>query len=370
MKYFFSNSILPKDSLLCQRIETACEEVFKKLEKLNVDRLGISEYNRMFLGSYIKNLRGALQVFSYPLTWALFKQKPLDQIVLVDYGGGCGLLSILAKEIGVNTVLYNDIYDVSCHDAELIAKAVHNEAQGYVNGDINELVHYVKKNYLSVDIVVSHDVIEHIHDLEEYVRKLKLLSNNAFRLLAATTANCYNPLMRRMLTKKHLEVEYFDRKKTFGYKERDSLRSYFALRKQIITDYDPTLSLEVTEQIAKTTRGLTKPGIERCIREYREHGRISYSPDHPTNSCDPYTGNWNERFMKTGYLKSLFQREGFDLSILGGYYAYTRKMVVQLPKAILNGIISILRQNKFSLFFAPFFMVYATLNEPNRNKLK
>lgn len=41
--------------------------------------------------------------------------------VFVDYGAGTGIMSLLAREMGFGAVLYVDIYDVSCRDAELIA---------------------------------------------------------------------------------------------------------------------------------------------------------------------------------------------------------------------------------------------------------
>jgi hypothetical protein len=44
--------------------------------------------------------------------------------------------------------------------------------------------------------------------------------------------------------------------------------------------------------LAKKTRGLMKDDIEKLVEEYIASGKITYQPDHPTNTCDPYTGNW------------------------------------------------------------------------------
>ena len=38
-------------------------------------------------------------------------------MVLIDYAGGVGDLSLLAKELGIGTVIYNDISDELAKDA-------------------------------------------------------------------------------------------------------------------------------------------------------------------------------------------------------------------------------------------------------------
>jgi len=39
------------------------------------------------------------------------------------------MLALLAKELGIGTVIYNDIYDVSCHDFKVISEAVPLDSQ-------------------------------------------------------------------------------------------------------------------------------------------------------------------------------------------------------------------------------------------------
>ncbi|MBA7485996.1 hypothetical protein ES707_21548 [subsurface metagenome] len=63
----------------------------------------------------------------------------------LDYGSGSGMLYLLAKQLGIGTVVYNDIYDVSCHDAKIIAKSIGNEADYYVQGNIDDVIIFFRK---------------------------------------------------------------------------------------------------------------------------------------------------------------------------------------------------------------------------------
>ncbi len=76
-----------------------------------------------------------LTVVFQHLAWSLAKSvTQIRKFVFLDYSGGLGMLSLLAKELGVGTVIYNDIYDVACRDSKLIAESVGNEANYYVQG--------------------------------------------------------------------------------------------------------------------------------------------------------------------------------------------------------------------------------------------
>jgi len=67
--------------------------------------------DKRYLSSYFRNLDRILQVCGRILLLATKEiQYPLRDFVLVDYGGGSGLLSFLALEAGISTVIYNDIF--------------------------------------------------------------------------------------------------------------------------------------------------------------------------------------------------------------------------------------------------------------------
>lgn len=358
MNYIYSHAVLPDDKNLLKEIEAAAGRLNQKLQRLSLNELGISKYNQRYLGNYIRDIKGTLQINCYILAWSLASsQVLLEKLVFVDYGGGCGIMSLLAKELGVGTVIYNDIYDVSCHDARMIGKALQKEAHAYVCGDIDELIGYLRHQDISIDAIASYDVIEHIYDIEGFFRKIRFLSSKALCVVFASSANNCNPVIKRQRIKFHLAVEYSDREKMWGHKERDSLKSYLSLRKDIIASYDASLSPDRIEQLANSTRGLMKNEIERCVLEYQNTGNTSYKPRHPTNTCDPYTGNWAEHLMDIQCIKEIFQSEGFAVKIRNGYYGYSPHLVKRPIKNVLNRLITFCGHK--GLVFAPYYLVCA-----------
>ena len=125
MKFIYKYARLPKNQKLLRNIDSAANGLFYKLRDLNIDMLNISDYTKKYLTSKLFSFTTNLQLYSYILSWALAETKvPFNEFVFLDYGGGTGMLSLLAKEIGIDTVIYNDIYDVSCRDAHQIAESV------------------------------------------------------------------------------------------------------------------------------------------------------------------------------------------------------------------------------------------------------
>ncbi len=367
MEFFYHHALLPDDDDLLKQIDLAAGRLSRKLQRLNLSELHISEYNQRYLGGYVNNIRGTLQIASYLLAWSLAYQKiPLDKLVLVDYGGGCGIISLLAKELGVGTVIYIDIYDVSCNDARLIGQAIRRDSEAYVCGDIDELLDYFLQRNISAHVIVSYDVIEHIYNIESYLRKLRLLPGDTLRIVFASSANNRNPIIRRRHMKSHLAIEHRNREMVWGHKERDSLRSYLILRKDIIAQYASHLSSEEIDQLALATRGLTKKDIECQVLEYQKYGRISYKPDHPTNTCDPYTGNWAEHLMDIHWLEEILLGEGFSIEIKSGYYGFSPRLFIRLVKNSLNWLISVLQTK--GLLVAPFYVICAQRGYCDKSK--
>jgi hypothetical protein len=71
---------------------------------------GISEYNQRYLREKIRSAKSILDLYGRLLYLSIRNSDvSLEHFVLVDYGGGTGCLSFLAKEMGIGTVIYNDI---------------------------------------------------------------------------------------------------------------------------------------------------------------------------------------------------------------------------------------------------------------------
>ena len=145
-------------------IEKGAHRLIKKLVELDIQQLPISEYNRQYIKSFLKSPIGHIQkVFIFALSRIRSCNARLRDLTVIDYGGGSGIMSLLAKEMGIGKVIYNDIYDVSCDDIEITAKKLDLKLDHIVCGGIECLISHIQEHDLRVDAIVSYDVIEHIY---------------------------------------------------------------------------------------------------------------------------------------------------------------------------------------------------------------
>jgi hypothetical protein len=346
---------------LQSRIASARQRLRQRLVSLDISTVGLSEYNQRYLRAKIGGIDTALHVYGKILQVAFSNvASPIEKLTVVDYGGGSGVLSLLAKELGVGTVIYIDIYEVSRADAAALGNKIGLTLDHTLSGDVDTLVDYVAKNALTVNAVVSFDVLEHIYDVPAHFKKLSELSAQPFRAVYASGANIKNRWYVKGVTQQHLDAESRDRKKEWGHKDRDTLTAYSDLRKQIITAHAPQLGAAEVDQLTRETRGLMKDDIERCVDEYRAEGKHSYVPDHPTNTCDPLTGNWCEHLMDQDWLRARVEEAGFKVQILPGNYAVNGSFVKRGKKLAVNTLISVLGSG--SMFVAPYFFLCADKN--------
>jgi hypothetical protein len=226
-----------------------------------------------------------------------------------------GLLSLLAVEIGFKTVIYSDIYDISCRDAEIIATTIGNKAKHYICGDTDTVLDFFNDNDIKLNAIVSTDVIEHIYDIKSYLTCLRNFSGDDLSIAMSTGANPLNLRVGKAIMREHIKIEYSDREKKYGQKERDSLYSFFKMRRNIIIDYlnykEILMDRQTIDELALKTRGLIEDDIIRHLDTYLNSGKFTYEPDHPTNTCDPYTGNWAEHLMDPYSLKHILEKSGF-----------------------------------------------------------
>lgn len=357
MKYLYSNATYPRNPGLLRAIDSAADRLHRKLAALIISEIGLSDYNQRYLRDKLVHPIGVLQLYGYLLAWALGDcEKPLSEVTVVDYGAGSGVLTMLTKELGVGKVIYNDIYDVSCGDAEKISKRMDCEIADFVCGDIDALVAHQAGQSTPIDAIVSYDVIEHIYDIDSFFRKLPELATAPLRITLGSGANTRNPAIRKRLVKGHYDAEFVDHEKKWGHKERDAVRGFLSIRREIITNYDSNLKAEDLLLLAEGTRGLMISDIERAVDEFQERGSISYLPDHPTNTCDPYTGNWAEHLMRTENLERTLGEVGFEARILNGFWAHSPKQPNRFIKNMLNLGVRALGAN--GLMLAPYYVVH------------
>jgi len=75
-----------------------------KLQKLDLVKLKLSEYNTAYLNKYLTDLDFYSNLYGQLLHKAIIKlKKPIKESTFIDYGGGSGFLSLFAKELGFKT---------------------------------------------------------------------------------------------------------------------------------------------------------------------------------------------------------------------------------------------------------------------------
>jgi len=337
--------------LINNQVGDAIDRLSSKLIKLNLDTLQITEYNRKYLKKYIDNYSFYMSLYSQLLFKAINKlKKPISESTFVDYGGGCGMLSYLAREIGFRYVVYNDIYKKSVDDAIHISNELNINIDLTIHGDIDVFVNQFNTNDIKPDIICSFDVLEHIYNLENWFRTIAKINSN-FSLFFMTSANPKNPFISNRLKKLQIKAEYQGFIETEVWKETDLKTSFLESRKTIIKDISPKLNNSEIELLSKNTRGLRKDDIENVVVDFIKTGKINYQIDHPTNTCDPYTGNWTEHLIDLTPLKNLINDCNLSVEITNSFYAYSNNQIFNVPKFVLNILIKIL--GKKNLIFSP-----------------
>jgi predicted RNA methylase len=335
--------------------ERAINSLHKKLRLLNIEQLDISAYNKKYLSIYIKNYSFYMGLYKQLLNKTLERlHNPVDETMFIDYGGGCGILSCLAKEMGFKKVVYNDIYKVSADDAKVISQALKIKPDYFIAGDIDEFINQIKRLNLKPDVICSFDVLEHIYDWKFCIEKA-ISINEHFLLLFMTSANGSNPFIKRKIKKIHLQTEYEGFNKYEGWKDIDLETAFFSERKKIILTAFPELNKNNIELLAKESRGLIKDDIEKLAADFIKTKKINYHFAHPTNTCDPYTGSWSENLIDLKELKEFIRSKGLKVDITNALHSYGSSKMQNAVKYILNVAMKISGKN--NLFFSPVYVL-------------
>lgn len=338
-------------------IDRGSERLLNQLSELDLNEIGISDYNQRYLNQYIKNYPFYIDLYKQLLTTAIEElSMPVQQSVFLDYGGGCGFLSLLAKSIGFGKVIYSDIYDVSLNDAKLISEKTTIRIDHFILGDVDEVVDEMIHKQLNPDLICSFDVLEHIYSPKEWFTSISRLKKS-FSIVFITSANPYNPIIRNRLKKLQRQAEYEGTTAYWGMKKRDSKIPYLLARKEIIKEMLPNADDKTLNSCAKQTRGLHQKDIAKVIDEYKKTGRINYAIKHPTNTCDPFTGNWTENLIDIKSLRSMLILLGFKTEVISGFYSYSNNKTLNFAKTILNHLIR--GQRNWGLYLSSTYILKA-----------
>ncbi|MBL4850371.1 MAG: hypothetical protein JKY65_33050 [Planctomycetes bacterium] len=280
-----------------------------------------------------------------------------------EYGGGTGLLCALARAAGIGTVVYNDIYNQSCQDAKVIHAGLGLAADHYVEGDVDAALRYLEERNVHCGAIASFDVIEHVYDLDDLFEKLPRFSRGGpLRIVMSSAANGFNPRIRSELLEVHRKLEHEDREPKWGQKKRDSLVAYRALREQIVRkrleDTQSSLPEPTIKTLAERTRGLVKPLIEKAVDACVAGGSPPAQPAHPSNTCDPFTGNWGERLFDPHEFLRILERQGLRGQVRGEFCEGRYGIASRVKGRLLR--LGTRHHRALGLKVAPFYSVMAT----------
>jgi hypothetical protein len=130
------------------------------------------------------------------------------------------------------------------------------------------------------------------------------------------------------------------------------------LRREIISDHSAELSDGEVEELAERTRGLYEPDIEKSVESYLQTGRFPEPPDHPTNTCNPKTGNWAEHLMNPYDVAEWFRESEFEeVSVLRKGYPTDFTGVKKAAAVLQNVAIGV--STGVGLRFSPCYGIHA-----------
>ena len=243
----------------------------------------------------IPNVLAYLEVYAYIIANAM-PSKDLEDISMLDFGGGAGFMSLLAKQAGIGSVVYHD-RDPGAHArAQVIGEALSLQADQYLCGTEDIL----REHPARFDSIVSSDVLEHVYDPRNVIKCWAAASAPGAKMFHQTGANSRNLHQRWWLSKLQRESE-----------QRYILKS----RQDLIGGYAQTLSQEEIGLLAQKTRGLDANDIKTAVDNYLVSQKIP-EPEHPTNTCE-INGYWIERFMEPQDVADLCNENGFDAEVRG-----------------------------------------------------
>lgn len=244
----------------------------------------------------------------------------IHNATIVDYGGGHGILSMVAKELGWNKVIYIDIDPLAVEAAQTLAQHIGIGADYFLLGDIQTLQQWSQEKG-TPDYLLGMDVIEHIYNPQDFLDIAHKTGIN--KLLFTTASNPDNPFVCRRLHKAMTGDE----------SGTNECPNFFTLRQQFIIEHYPNMAPKEVDYWAKITRGLIFNDILSAIQTK------SFVPiEDPYNTCDPRTGSWTERILSIDTYRNLFAQNGYSLTITNGWYNCNHILPKRVCAKILNRI--------------------------------
>jgi 2-polyprenyl-3-methyl-5-hydroxy-6-metoxy-1,4-benzoquinol methylase len=338
LEYKFAS--LPRGSKsLAGEVESAAQRLYRKLkaEPLSVFKRNRGIYGR-FIGEHFCTLETKLRNCVYHVVWGVAcASKPKEEVVLVDHGGGLGLIGLVAKELGVGTVIYNDLDQEFCHAAEDIAGIIGLKMDRYIHGDVDALIRGLEGPARTVpDVLVSYDVLEHIYDLDGFFARLAVSACCPQAFFMSSGANMLSPRYVLQVRRIQADREVLNLAKRVGIIRQcaGGLTEAEVAGAPYRLSHIATLQCagELTEAevvvLAKGTRLLVRAEIEAVVKGYlqsktlhvpRKAGINGQDPFR-SNTVDPESGWWAEHLVNPYSIARCLRNQGFSAKVMPGFY--------------------------------------------------
>lgn len=300
--------------------------------------LAVDDYHRAYLRRMLPAMDYYYDIYYYCCNLLAQRMgKDVAHATLVDYGGGHGLLSVVAKQLGWHQVVYIDIDTQAVTTASALADAVGLGPDVMLTGDSETLKRWMLEQGENPDAVAGMDVIEHVYCLDDLFCNLLTLPHAAPQLVFTTASNPYNRLLCHKLRRCMRDDET-------GTAEQPN---FFTLRYDYIRSCFPEMTHKEASRWATQTRGLIYEDIRRAV----EHDSPNLLAD-PYNTCDPRTGSWTERILPIADYEALLQPYGYELQVLSGWH--------NAHQGGIKGAMARFLNRKQHLGYAPFIVLHAS----------
>lgn len=321
--------------------KSAKTNLYNKISAIDFNQLAISNYNKEYIGRLKPALPFFLAIYANCLKEGLSRtEKDINEVILVDYGGGSGFLSMLAKEIGIGKVIYIDLNEKSVEAVELIQNETGIGPDIILHGESAKLAAWCSENNIKPDLLLATDVIEHIYDLSVFFKEV-IGINNQMDLIFTTASTPYNPHVKNRLHRYMRGCET-------GKLEKPN---YYTKRVNYIKKAFPKFSRKNVRKWAVLTRGLIYSDIHKAISQ-NEHPLLLDA----YNTCDPETGNWTERILPMRDYRELVATYHYTVEVKKGFYNTQRPKLWKKTLSLLaNQLIK--HSGKVGLVFAPFIFL-------------
>jgi 2-polyprenyl-3-methyl-5-hydroxy-6-metoxy-1,4-benzoquinol methylase len=331
--------------------EKEAKELADRLQAIDYNQLPISDYNKQYLNRQKQACLYYTRICGHCLARCYTTLHALDRsFTFVDYGGGSGFMSMMAKKIGIKRVIYIDLNPLSVETVKVLKEKTGLGPDIILQGDSDTLAAWCAEEKIKPELLIGLDVIEHVYNLEKLFADL-IGIDKGMEIMFTTASNPLNVHKKRKLQQLMLDYE----------KGGNASPNYYELRKDfIVRTYPGLYSPDELEKVAISSRGLTFDDMSRIIignKMSREQKlALPYNKD-PYNTCDPRNGNWMERILPLKAYEDLLKPYHYSLEIGNGFYNADRKNpLTSLIAKIANYFI--MRANIYGLLVAPFVILH------------